>query len=72
MDGNRERTNRVRKFPDLGSADEALSDSREATQFGATDATPGEPLHVSPRSSCADDAAAGNQADGYRFRVVSA
>jgi hypothetical protein len=68
--GNRERTDGVRKFRDRGSLEQNASYSRNTTQFGALDATSGQPLHVSSRSSRVDDAAAPRRAISHRFSRV--
>ena len=68
--GNRERTDGVRKFRDRGSLEENASYSRNSTQFGALDATSGQPLYVSSRPSRVDDAAASRRAISHRFPRV--
>ena len=45
--------------------------SHNTTQFGVSDATSGQPLHVSSRSSRRDDAAARCQTSAHRFPRIS-
>jgi len=69
--GSRERADGVRKFRDRGSVGKNAPFSHNTTQFGGPDATSGQPLHVSSRSSRRDDAAARCQTSAHRFPRIS-
>src|SRR5262249_53332498 len=68
--GGRERADEVRKFHHRGILEEDAPYPCNRTQFGALDATSGQPLYVSSRPSGVDDAAASSRAISHRFPPV--